>query len=413
MNIFLPALLISYSYLLSFTPPCWSEEVLESLEEVEDLEQAELHEEAKTRLSSVRERVTSQQRQLKRLEQRQNTLRVSIKSTDLLISKIRDKHGSMLREIEKNNRTQRSLKQQATDLEQEQEHLTALFRNRLKGLYMQSRGFHRSASAFFQRVSAFDRRAIAYGKIVAEHDNKTISALQQLNERFKNTHKELRQRQEKNRSLLHQYKELGGELSQRQVQRRKLVEDFEQQQEKVNTVIYELNQESIRLEQLVSSIISPGVSEVSNEGSDEEALSSDIYRGEYLGEGLPQTIPLPVEGVVNRHFGREALTEFADYVMRKGVTIQAKGLGTVRTVGDGVVRFVGNFPGFNKVVIVDHGQRFYSLYGDLGKVIVTLGSVVEVGEELAQTNDKKELYFEVRQNGIPRDPEPFFAIVGE
>jgi septal ring factor EnvC (AmiA/AmiB activator) len=71
--------------------------------------------------------------------------------------------------------------------------------------------------------------------------------------------------------------------------------------------------------------------------------------------------------------------------------------------------FVGELPVLGSAVILDHGERFFTLYGRLANSVVVSGSVVEAGVPVGEAAGDKPLYFEVRQNGVPVDPRPFFA----
>ncbi|MEE9591665.1 MAG: M23 family metallopeptidase, partial [Thermodesulfobacteriota bacterium] len=60
------------------------------------------------------------------------------------------------------------------------------------------------------------------------------------------------------------------------------------------------------------------------------------------------------------------------------------------------------------------GGGFYTLFAHLSKILKGIDSRVEVGDVVALVGDTGSLkgpglYFEVRQNGIPRDPMGWIA----
>jgi septal ring factor EnvC (AmiA/AmiB activator) len=65
-------------------------------------------------------------------------------------------------------------------------------------------------------------------------------------------------------------------------------------------------------------------------------------------------------------------------------------------------------PGYDTVVIIDHGERSYSLYGRLGKSHVKQGDLVQrrdvIGVTSAADSKGRNFYFETRKNGAPVDP---------
>ena len=80
----------------------------------------------------------------------------------------------------------------------------------------------------------------------------------------------------------------------------------------------------------------------------------------------------------------------------------------VRAVYDGVVAYADPFSGFGNLVIVDHGDRSYSLYGYLESMAVKKGDHVDqastVGLAGRDPSGNPSLYFELRIDGKPVDP---------
>jgi septal ring factor EnvC (AmiA/AmiB activator) len=80
----------------------------------------------------------------------------------------------------------------------------------------------------------------------------------------------------------------------------------------------------------------------------------------------------------------------------------------VRAIHEGVVAFADTFSGFGNLVIVDHGARTFSLYGNLLDIAVKRGAHVSRGQALGAVGRTPTgppgLYFEVRVDGQPVDP---------
>ena len=70
--------------------------------------------------------------------------------------------------------------------------------------------------------------------------------------------------------------------------------------------------------------------------------------------------------------------------------------------------FAGPFTGFGQLVIVDHGQQAYSLYGYLSTLRVQRGTTIEEGAVVGEAGDAPDgtaaVYLEVRVDGRPVDP---------
>jgi murein hydrolase activator len=116
----------------------------------------------------------------------------------------------------------------------------------------------------------------------------------------------------------------------------------------------------------------------------------------------------PVDAPLLERFGR-VQDEFGTATFRKGVEFGARAGDPVRGVADGVVRYAGWFRGYGKIVIVDHGESYFSVSGHLSDVAVSVGEAIHRGDRLGAVGDTgslagARLYFEIRQGGKALDP---------
>ena len=121
----------------------------------------------------------------------------------------------------------------------------------------------------------------------------------------------------------------------------------------------------------------------------------------------------PVKGPVSAPFGKFKHPEFAAEVIRKGIDIDASAGDGVRAVEKGRVVFADRFTGYGRMVIVDHGERYYTIYGHLSEIIRKNGEELARGEILGRVGDSDslsgaKLYFELRKDGRSVDPLPWF-----
>jgi septal ring factor EnvC (AmiA/AmiB activator) len=119
------------------------------------------------------------------------------------------------------------------------------------------------------------------------------------------------------------------------------------------------------------------------------------------------SLPWPVEGVVARPFGRQRNAELNTWVIRQGVTFATKPGAAVAAVGAGRVIYSGSFRSYGKVVIVDHGGGFFSIYGELGDIQKSKGSAVDAGEAVGTAGGeggKGVVYLELRRGTEALDP---------
>jgi septal ring factor EnvC (AmiA/AmiB activator) len=119
----------------------------------------------------------------------------------------------------------------------------------------------------------------------------------------------------------------------------------------------------------------------------------------------------PVQGRVAGNFGE---VRDAGSVKWNGVLLEAPAGTPVRSVHHGRVAFADWLQGLGLLVIVDHGGGYLSLYGHNEALLKESGDWVEPGEAIAQVGDtggrvRAGLYFEIRLNGEPIDPNPWIA----
>jgi len=120
-------------------------------------------------------------------------------------------------------------------------------------------------------------------------------------------------------------------------------------------------------------------------------------------------LPAPVDAPIVRGFGRQVDAQFLTQVFHKGVDFGAERGTEVQAVAAGVVRFAGWFRGYGRMVILDHGDRFFTVHGHLDELRVEVGDAVEAGRVLGTVGDTgslegPRLYFEVREGGQAVDP---------
>ncbi len=102
----------------------------------------------------------------------------------------------------------------------------------------------------------------------------------------------------------------------------------------------------------------------------------------------------PVGGFRGKHTG-------VDLAAPAGSRIAAAAAGTVKDVGEG--KYIG------KYVVLSHKNAYTTLYGHCSKTLVKKGQTVKRGRIIARVGSTgratgPHLHFEVRENGIPRDP---------
>jgi septal ring factor EnvC (AmiA/AmiB activator) len=118
----------------------------------------------------------------------------------------------------------------------------------------------------------------------------------------------------------------------------------------------------------------------------------------------------PVQGKVIETFGRQVDPKFSTITFNNGLKIAAAPGTDVHAIFPGTVLFSQWFKGYGNLIILDHGNRVFSLYGNLKSPAVMVGDRVSAGQAIAGVGEAEEaqagyLYFEIRQDNKPEDPQ--------
>ena len=94
---------------------------------------------------------------------------------------------------------------------------------------------------------------------------------------------------------------------------------------------------------------------------------------------------------------------------QNGIEIKAPVGTQIRAVLPGKILYAAWFKGFGNVVIMDHGDHMFTIYGYASELSKKEGDVISQGETIALVGSSGSLkgpclYFEIRHQGKPQDP---------
>ncbi len=111
-----------------------------------------------------------------------------------------------------------------------------------------------------------------------------------------------------------------------------------------------------------------------------------------------------------------ATSELGSLVHREGaegpgLEFRAARGAAVRAVFAGRVAFSDRFGPYGRMVILDHGDHYYTVYGDLGAVSAVVGDELGAGAKLGTVNDEGRgvVYVEVRHRTETVEPGAWFG----
>ena len=87
---------------------------------------------------------------------------------------------------------------------------------------------------------------------------------------------------------------------------------------------------------------------------------------------------------------------------------------SIRAFGAGTVIEAGPRGGYGNLVVIDHGNGITSRYAHQSSLDVEVGQVVTAGDVIGRVGSTgastgPHLHFEIRRDGVSRDPAPYLS----
>ncbi|MBN2225123.1 MAG: peptidoglycan DD-metalloendopeptidase family protein [Deltaproteobacteria bacterium] len=182
--------------------------------------------------------------------------------------------------------------------------------------------------------------------------------------------------------------------------------ELETAQKKLSSLIEKLQQEKERKER-------EALERAKKENKPLTPSHTSVPSGEYF-VGLKGRLPYPTNGTVITKYGKGTDPKFANPVYNKGIEIKAPVGSPIISVADGEIVYSDYFMGYGNLIIVDHGDSYYTVYAHAKTLIKRVGDRVKANEKIGTVGDTGSLkgptlYFEIRHHGNTADPELWLA----
>jgi len=138
----------------------------------------------------------------------------------------------------------------------------------------------------------------------------------------------------------------------------------------------------------------------------DEQASSEVRS---LFESQKGLLPYPLDGKVIRNFGTYRDPQTYTEIFSPGIEIKGNLDDKIHAVYDGSVFHKGNLRGYGKVLILDHGGGWYTLYAHLSDYAVDMGTAVSTGDIIGYLGESSvkggpSLHFQIRHKREQLDP---------
>ncbi|MBI2534581.1 MAG: peptidoglycan DD-metalloendopeptidase family protein [Deltaproteobacteria bacterium] len=353
-------------------------------------------------LEGIRRKIEAETRGLSQVQKREGSV---LRSLGQVQNDLEKKNKALKRATDKLN----SIAREMAGKEAEAEKIVAsigqrreILKQRAVALYR----WHRGASPLItilggdMSLSAFLQRK-RYLEVTVAFDRDLVNRLTEEVRRQEALRDELAQKKEELAGQRETLREAKESVRRSAEEKKQILASLRREKETRLRALKELEQAALRLQKMMDEMSRRGV-----------AKPQETPAGAGL-DGMRGKLEWPVKGEVTSAFGRSRHPEFAVEVFRKGIEIEAPLGQEIRVVEKGRVAFADRFSGYGKMVIVDHGQRFFTIYAHLSDILKIKGDEIRRGEVLGLAGDSDslagvKLYFEMRKDGRSIDPVPWF-----
>ncbi len=239
---------------------------------------------------------------------------------------------------------------------------------------------------------------ISHSNFVSQLENKKELSLKELQE----IEKENKNLERKHQNALSQKETLAKNYEQKKQDLQTTHQLYEQRKQELK----ELKESAKQLQKLLQK--AEDTRKQQNKAMGQKASNAAINIAQ-------NSLPWPIKGKIISKFGKEYQEQLKTWIFRDGIKIAAKEGQGVAAVADGNVIFAGQFRSYGNVVILDHGEGFFTIYGFLSKILAQQGQKVTEGQSIGligqdtqgpgMGSNQSALYFEIRKGTTAQDPE--------
>lgn len=351
----------------------------------------------KLQLEDIRKTIDVQRFEIRNITKEIASINQEVRQLDQQISKVdTDKNGAkkslltLKKEIDKARAKQVGL---LKGLERKK----GFYIQRIVALY-KTRDLYPLARYVLNAVSFYDAiRRFNYLLKVVQSDRSKIIEVTKTVEALKTSRAQLRKLGEKHVLQLNKMTLLSSDLEELRNHYNEMIRTVEVKRESLKQTVLSLEEQAEEIEKILSVMT----------GDIDSVKVSKTAKRFVIGSLIP-----PVAAKLTRDFGVQKHSSFSDLLFIKGIELSLDSTKGIRAVANGKVVFAGQLPGYDNIVIIDHGGRYHTLYAKLDNIEVDLEQNIKGGHRIAQVSPKgrgSDFYFEIRYKGQSVNPRRYFT----
>ncbi len=372
----------------------------------------------RAQLDDIQQQIREKQSLLDKISGKERTLSGELRTIDNQLQEAQQKIEDYRRQVAENEQELQKTRGRIRTLKTQSAKNSAMLATRLRAIYkMGDLGYLAPLLSLSSQTGT--RQQIMYLQQLAASDNDLLKQSESHIQAILKEQETLTQRKQNIVDAQKKIEQQSGEILARQKQKAALLASIQNDKQQNQKFIAELQRSATRLDTMIQkfdSIVpvvapkatsSPGQNVTIPTDADAVVQAYKAYFRSNKGKLL-----WPVQGQIFTKYGRIQIGDtFTQY---KGVDIRAD-IGTpFYAVFKGTIKFADWFDGYGNLIILDHGGEFFTLYAHASELLVKSGDIVDNRQMLGKVGDTDSikgphLYFEIRANGKPEDPQTWLA----
>lgn len=358
--------------------------------------------EKEEKLNDLDRKIKGEKEELKKAEQEESKTLKQLDDINKELSKNKNKLNSL-------NGRLKNLKKKAVDIEGQVKEITKdiaeqkkLFNQRLIALYRYQRSGGMLRTVFSSNSYLDLSRRTKFIVMVLNQDRQIISTFLEKISRIEENKIALQENRKSLEDTKGRITDEKKKVAKKKETQSELLKKIQEEKELHRVNVEKLEKEARELQSLIDSL--------EKQQAKGKTPSPPVKSTGFAK--LKGKLPLPVQGKILSRYGKKVDPKLNTTFFQKGIEIAVDKGDEVRAIYQGKVLYAQSFKGYGKIIIVDHGDSYYSLSGHLSKILKSPGDRVEAGEVIAlsgETGSLKgpRLYFELRHQGKTVDPLPW------
>ena len=367
--------------------------------------------EKKQELTEIKKEIEGKKELIRKSKSEEKTVLEELQDMDASLEKREQELVSLEYDMETTTEKIEQLTRRIEDVEEDIARLRERIEVRLVALYkLNDAGY---APVMFSSTDYTDvRRRMKYLSAIVKTDQQLFSEYKNLNDALNDDLDELEAKRDELKLLTEEIARKKLEIGKEKSNRSSYLDEVKKERGLYEEALDELEESRKALTALIDTLLEERREETERakmEGHDHTSPSAGGAFASLKGE-----LPRPVSGPIITDYGKGVDPIYNNPIFNKGIEIQADEGADFISVADGQVIYADYFEGYGNLIIIDHGDNYYTIYAHARQILVGVGDTVSADEVIGTVGDTgslkgPNLYFEIRHHGNTSDPQSWLA----